>query len=1199
MGCAEDEKHQVRSCSDSGCQVERCQHYDSCVATPTPTPTLPATTLSSASCTQFGGPITLNWSYSGSNGQFFQVSRYHNNGYYTDNRDTLVQVPRPTLNYTDTRAVPANEIFVGPYLYQVRACYDATHCGPVSNTQTANCPTPPPLANLSVTCTYPQGPIYTNWSQSVPTPRIGENFRHLARCISGNCNTTYGILPPVYTSFTDNASINPSIQYGYNVRRCFGDRGDAALCKYYSPFSGQQNVYCNANAQCQSVSMTYGAGCNSSTSSCYRGGVLSYQPSGFNGDPDVSLPPPYNSGIGFYTNSNTKVGTDPPSSCNSVDCMNHVVALSHPLGTPLVFKTNVQWTATASICAPGGWFNNPPNNTSTCSNNCTQSVNIVCNPDVWTPNTVCDVTCHQEAYNECGTTRTQSCTGGQCLVPTPTFTITPTATITLTPTVTLTGTIQPTRTITPTSPLSLNPPTISSTACSYNSSAQTSTLTLNWSVPAGVTPNSFYLQIDESNSGVNPDGSLIEADIVNGWIGNFTTYTMSGLPPGPYYAVVQYSVASGQQSPWSSPVTTVSCNGNCPSGRTPNPAVSIICTDPENPVVQIAGGGGVDLYRSDVPWFGIGDATTKKCIYWEGNYRYCNIHSSANFYDSSRNPTPSPYQWSPGLPYPATYWGSINGSGQLANDTSLIVGNTYHYRAKRVGNYCPSFPVDIEYACPPTPTPTATITQTPTPTSTRTPTPTATRTPTPTLTPTFTPTPTTGGIPVNTPTHTPTITPTLTVTLTPTITPTRTPTPTPSTYPELHITGTIQQRTGLPGQYFSRGVIGELSGRTVTLRNSLNVLDFSSLLISGAGDENCHETSCGLVSQNNQPPYPAYQCTLSLPLGCGMTIPQSPLVRGYVPLEISNYYQVIDSRFTIPPPPPPPMNYTVDMQVAYLGGAWMKIVGGDLIRYTALSGYTNNIPFVTDRFDYETDPSRLEPYTTSPNTVVEDLGHATVLDVYAPGDIGGVVAGHIDAMPADQLSEYGVSLPSLYSIDIGSNTQLDSYVQDILSRKPVTYVQLGEVTANGYNVTMSTSDRIYVSNSGDLTINTLSFDAGSRMILIVVDQTGSLANVTINTDIDENDASTVMIIARSITLAPTVRKVNATLITSGALNTGVSGDPLRVRGNIVAYGGLVQGRSRSDADHARPSMILLYDPAPYLSLMDMLNTRSVEYSVVQ
>lgn len=527
------------------------------------------------------------------------------------------------------------------------------------------------------------------------------------------------------------------------------------------------------------------------------------------------------------------------------------------------------------------------------------------------------------------------------------------------------------------------------------------------------------------------------------------------------------------------------------------------------------------------------------------------------------------------------------------------------------GVFGPSTQTTFTCPGPPTrtPTPTKTPTKTMTPTITLTPTSvtvtsiitrTATITPSVTLTPTgvtitstraptITITPTTPSASTITPTRSPTHTPTRTPTPTRSPTPTRTPTPT--TPGDMAFVGTLYQDTG--------GVRREASGSRGL---PVDVPTFSSdtPLFSPAVCNTGNPIPCSLTSTS--PPSSrsiSYACGISFASGCVLAVPVTGLVT-HVSVGIQTmydpYYADSTSNLTINAPQAIHSN---DIIVPYLKGAWMKVINSDVIRSNT-TALTNNIPFITDQFA---------------SADLDDL-------LYEPVMIDGVSAGvfmgstTVDTMPANTHSILGAHVPNYQS----TTFDLQGYVNLILQKKP--YTQLGGSFANDptiyvtHNITPSSP---YILASVQ--------DASGVIIVRTSESSNTLANVTIQSNIGSGAASSpLLIIADTITIGPDVSYIEAILVAKSRIiieqpalvvsaRSSVSGfaesifaglrrivagptpiaQPLKIRGNMVAFGGIQNSRSRGDADHARPSTLVVFDVTSYLNLMRIL-TVPVEWT---
>ena len=305
---------------------------------------------------------------------------------------------------------------------------------------------------------------------------------------------------------------------------------------------------------------------------------------------------------------------------------------------------------------------------------------------------------------------------------------------TQTPTHTPTATATPTSTPTPTQ-IPLPTLSLAGSRCAYNTNINGS-LEIRWLAPViagNLTVSEYQVQVIRitpgapipvpndigfSDCGANPNTNCPSGNYTG--IGPSVTSVfiprtvLAGPTPTPlnfsnqdYFAIVRYKASDNRYSEWSYDTSNLTngllaCSSNyCPGGRTPQPSVSLECSSNASPRIVVQGQPSVDYFRSSEPWFAV--ANGKKCVYYGSSYGVvgywpCKKLSSARaLTDSSSNPHP-PNPWSPGEAG-ATYWGKINSSAQLVEDTSLIPDTTYYYRAQREGGECPSFPVAINFTC--------------------------------------------------------------------------------------------------------------------------------------------------------------------------------------------------------------------------------------------------------------------------------------------------------------------------------------------------------------------------------------------------------------------------------------------------------------------------------------------------------------------
>jgi|GEM_PF-3774404 len=505
----------------------------------------------------------------------------------------------------------------------------------------------------------------------------------------------------------------------------------------------------------------------------------------------------------------------------------------------------------------------------------------------------------------------------------------------------------------------------------------------------------------------------------------------------------------------------------------------------------------------------------------------------------------------------------------------------------------------INVACPtstPTHTPTPTPTNTPTHTPTHTPTNTPTHTPTytPTHTPTRTPTPTAS----ITHTHTPTRTPTPTASITHTHTPTRTPTPTPThtiappAPAHMQIGGDFFQETGNSERTYLRQAPGYFSGRGVPMRDPVNMLGLESS--DETTGEQCAQVSCGNTLTN--PVYiPAlaqsYRCVVSLPEGCSLPFPQVVTMRGES-TQLSWYDDantIYQSMLTATG-----VDYYAPLSLLFApSSGWMKFIDADIIRARSDQTLVNEIPHLTDRFSFDMGG---EPYAGGEEI---DLAHATMVAVRDYGQTGGVALGAFDTSPTTNASEFGPSFEE-YVVGLsrsGNMQNLTLLVRELLAAKP--YAPLPQYA------TYLQRNMMYVvrSESGVAIVDLpMVFDAQYPQhgaLLVALDNDGNLADIAFTSDVNVSSKASIIVIANNISFDPGVQEAHGAFVAMGEFRTGVGTKPLKISGNIVALSGIVQGRVREDIDHARPSMLMVFEPRHLIQTAPLLNVRTLEYRVVR
>jgi len=437
-----------------------------------------------------------------------------------------------------------------------------------------------------------------------------------------------------------------------------------------------------------------------------------------------------------------------------------------------------------------------------------------------------------------------------------------------------------------------------------------------------------------------------------------------------------------------------------------------------------------------------------------------------------------------------------------------------------------------------------------------------------------------------TPTITATNTPTVTLTPTPTHTPTNTPTATPIP-PPVQITGVFIQDTG----GFEREAPGLLSGKKLPIVDPLTIDNVESIYLTTGlrcAQPYCRNLPTLLPSEPSL--YAGYSCEILLPLGCVLAIPQTN-IRLTPETSMPSWYDDTNSYRTFNILSVPPDTYVVDFVFPYKGNSgWIKTIGTDVIRSDTATLLNNHIPFITDRYYAGYFGS---PYTDGDSV---DLGHATMIEVPTDGSVGGVSAGLINSMPANNNSEFGGNITD-YQLNLGYGNNIDAlveYVDTLIAAKPYTLLP-----ATTTNLDLNT---IYLSRVGDITLDITTLNSiptgNIGTVIIVTDASGNLADVTLNGNINESGNTSLIIFAKQISLRSNVAAANAIFVASDQFVIEPGDTPLKISGNVIALRGINQRRARLDQDHARPTVLLVHNPKQYMNLLKIMSVTDVEYTIV-
>ena len=371
-----------------------------------------------AACDGGGNSITVTWTRQNDNGNKYKIARhYHPDGFNVNPPPTIVEDYAfvnsiSTMTYTDTSVPPP-----GDYNYLIAQC-DGDNCGAWSDgTGGINCP--PPVSDFELSCVYPRGPINLDWTYPTPNPA---SFFGIAKSSDqgSTWNYTYATPPASARSYTDSFSAIPGHRYDYNIRACHD-----ASCNSRGPYTSQQHTSCTVRAKCETMSLTLAPspGCwvEEGKNKCWRGQRISGVASGYNGS-SPSNPPPFDVTTGWTVDNVVRKvgGTGPLYSTPAPNITYDIPTSGVELTDTLEVNTNVRW-GSSNLCVRGSQWGVEPHVGAVCENNCTQQVEIACNPNE-TTTTTCAPTqtnpsiCTQLQIDECGTSAEIPCT---CPTPTP------------------------------------------------------------------------------------------------------------------------------------------------------------------------------------------------------------------------------------------------------------------------------------------------------------------------------------------------------------------------------------------------------------------------------------------------------------------------------------------------------------------------------------------------------------------------------------------------------------------------------------------------------------------------------------------------------------------------------------------------------------------------------------------------------------
>lgn len=379
--------------------------------------------------------------------------------------------------------------------------------------------------------------------------------------------------------------------------------------------------------------------------------------------------------------------------------------------------------------------------------------------------------------------------------------------------------------------------------------------------------------------------------------------------------------------------------------------------------------------------------------------------------------------------------------------------------------------------------------------------------------------------------------------------------PSPSPYPTINVSGSFAEDVGVP------------SGTTCVSNISLNPLGLT--LQPTISPSNGVTSDCSLITATT------YSCNITIDNQQGLCV--SPNITISMGGTYSGYSTLGWRAGGICSGAPVSYNMGIGTaQVAplffqYAGGSggggggggaggsggWFKLK--DASFNSRLSGRQNFIPSTILTFDSTGDDS-----TANKNMMI---GTAGLLVQENPVEIG------TSGTTYSQNNWYTNSYT--HSNDV---TYL-KYIDYIKSRKDYQAItSIDEVVADGiYSIDTSVS------------LSPAQFD-GKKVVLVV---TGG-SSATFSTDFISTGS--VAVLAKDITIDPTVGQINAILIGEN-VTAGSSSAGLKIKGNLIDQSTFLIDREQSDA--RKPSLFVIFDVQLYLDLLPYLSTSTYDWRQIQ
>ncbi|MEI7653362.1 MAG: hypothetical protein WCJ70_03750 [bacterium] len=247
-------------------------------------------------------------------------------------------------------------------------------------------------------------------------------------------------------------------------------------------------------------------------------------------------------------------------------------------------------------------------------------------------------------------------------------------------------------------------------------------------------------------------------------------------------------------------------------------------------------------------------------------------------------------------------------------------------------------------------------------------------------------------------------------------------------------------------------------------------------------------------------------------------------------------------------------------------GPWIKLIDASFV-HTGKS-LMNDQPFIIDSFD-QTDT-----------------------------DLSGMSGGAAGVVANVAVGETGRVSKSWWTVDDYEQTaitgSLDQLASTLLRTKPYQIV-----TPDKGKLVLSTDTMNVLESSTAGAISSFSITGTGKSIVLLVKNGAHLgplvlSGTTYNTSIGNKS---LLVLSSQVTFSHRGDVQIQGVVIADQIDTG-AGSTLKVVGNLICTGdpkGCVQGRSRTDLDHARPSVLIQFDPDQYLHLLPYLGKQKGEW----